>query len=148
MHAILITCIIPLLLALINIGSTAALINILSFTVSCWLVVASVPLALLLWRRTTGGIGQKHHGNFPSTSWEKAPEEQPLNWGPWRIPEPFGTIVNVFGLAWIIIAFFFSFWPAEVPTTPKTMNFSCLMTGFWVLFGMVYYFAWGKKVGD
>lgn len=69
-----------------------------------------------------------------------------LTWGPWRVPEPIGTIINAIGLCWIIVAFFFSVWPSSTDVTAGTMNFSVLMTGFWFLFGLGYYLIIGRKV--
>jgi hypothetical protein len=112
--------------------------------VSSWETAASIPLALLLWRRLTGRIEtRKWPQDVSSTDDAHDPN---LIWGPWRIPEPLGTIVNAIALGWIILAFFFSFWPSTLEVTPETMNFSSLMTGFWFLFGLMYYFAMGRKV--
>ena len=72
--------------------------------------------------------------------------DRPLVWGPWRVPEPLGTCINSVGLAWIIVAFFFSFWPGNIKVEPSTMNYSALMTGFWFIFGIGYYSLYGKKV--
>lgn len=141
MNAVWATCLISLLLSLINIGSHKALENILSFTVSSWEAAASIPLALLLWSRMTGRIKSAH---YTSDDFHADPSK-PLVWGPWRVPEPFGTCINAFGLGWIVVAFFFSFWPGKVDVKPQTMNYSSLMTGFWFLFGIGYYMLHGRK---
>ncbi|CAJ2509237.1 Uu.00g142630.m01.CDS01 [Anthostomella pinea] len=141
LNAVWTTCAISVLLGLINIGSETALQSILSFTVSSWEAAAAIPLSLLLWNRLTGRIRTRSRNSYMST----ADTDFPLTWGPWRVPEPFGSIVNVIGLCWIAIAFFFSFWPSSAEVTPATMNFSVLMTGFWFLFGIAYYFAYGRK---
>lgn len=141
MNAVWATCLISLLLSLINIGSQKALENILSFTVSSWEAAASIPLGLLLWSRMTGRI-KSSHDTFDAY---KASSPAPLAWGPWRVPEPLGTCINAFGLVWIILAFFFSFWPGKVDVKPETMNYSSLMTGFWFIFGIGYYLVYGRK---
>ncbi|KAF2790303.1 hypothetical protein K505DRAFT_352032 [Melanomma pulvis-pyrius CBS 109.77] len=141
MNAILATCIISLLLSLINIGSVRALENILSFTVSSWEAAAFIPVALLLWNRLTGRINV---ARFTPDD-PRAKTDEALTWGPWRVPEPLGTCINAIGLAWIIVAFFFSFWPGKTTVTPETMNYSSLMTGFWFLFGIGFYVIHGKK---
>ncbi|KAI1371399.1 amino acid/polyamine transporter I [Hypoxylon crocopeplum] len=141
LNAVWTTCIISVVLGVINIGSEKALESVLSFTVSSWEAAAAFPLALLLWNRVTGKI-RPHWFNTDTIATD---DDIPLVWGPWRVPEPWGTIVNVAGLCWIIIAFFFSFWPSSTDVTPSTMNFSILMTGFWFLFGVVYYLIIGRK---
>lgn len=131
-----------MLLGLINIGSEKALESVLSFTVSSWEAAAAIPLALLFWNRVTGRIKTRHlHSDI--TALEVDPS---LTWGPWRVPEPMGTIINAVGLCWITIAFFFSLWPSSTDVTPETMNFSVLMTGFWFIFGLGYYLIIGRKV--
>lgn len=141
MNAIWATCLISLLLSLINIGSHKALENILSFTVSSWEAAASIPLGLLLWSRMTGRIG-----SAPDTlDGYQNDSSKTLTWGPWHVPEPLGTCINAFGLGWIILALFFSFWPGKVDVRPETMNYSSLMTGFWFVFGIGYYMVHGRK---
>ncbi|KAI5923506.1 putative GABA permease [Camillea tinctor] len=141
LNAVTTTCIISVLLGFINIGSETALESILSFTASSWEAAAAIPLSLLLWNRITGRIKTRsQHLDIID-----ADTDFPLIWGPWRVPEPFGTIINIIGLCWISIAFFFSFWPSSATVTPATMNYSVLMTVFWFLFGITYYFAYGRK---
>jgi hypothetical protein len=139
---VLTTCLISVALALINIGSEQALESILSFTVSSWEAAAAIPLSLLLWNRMTGRIRPYglDHGNAV------VGDDTPLTWGPWAVPEPYGTVINAVGLCWIIITFFFSFWPSDVAPTPASMNYSVLMTGFWFVFGVGYYSIIGRKV--
>ncbi|XXH02250.1 hypothetical protein Hte_008619 [Hypoxylon texense] len=141
LNAVWTTCIISVILGLINIGSEKALESVLSFTVSSWEAAAAFPLALLLWRRVTGGIRNRPL-NIDDAGIDGS---STLVWGPWRVPEPLGTIVNVVGLCWIVITFFFSFWPSSIPVTPEAMNFSILMTGFWFIFGAIYYLFIGRK---
>jgi amino acid transporter len=145
--AILTTFTIPLLLGVIVSGSSIALLNLLSFVTSAWLLAAALPLALLLWRRTTGGIRNPYKSpRLGSIDPESATSAlSPLEWGPWRIPEPFGTIVNIFGLCWMTVVIIFSFFPPVSKVDAKTMNFSCAMTGFWLIFGVVWFGVWGHK---
>ena len=65
---------------------------------------------------------------------------------PWRMREPFGTIVNVFACAYLIIVFFFSFWPPATPVSPDTMNYSCLVLGFVAIMSTLYYVLYARKV--
>ncbi|KAF2192969.1 hypothetical protein K469DRAFT_735070 [Zopfia rhizophila CBS 207.26] len=138
-NAIICTFAIPFLLGLIVTGSSIALLNLLSFVTSSRLLAAALPLDMLFWRRTTGLIKD----TYPSS--KNASLEYPLVWGPWRIPEPFGTIINIFGLCWIRLAVFFGFWPPMAKVTVNTMNFSSAMTGFWLIFGVVWFAVWGNR---
>ncbi|KAI1358922.1 amino acid/polyamine transporter I [Xylaria arbuscula] len=141
MNAIMTTGLISILLSLINIGSETALNSVLSFTVSSWEAAASIPLGLLLWSRTTGRICQRRN----RTSLAADTLDSALTWGPWRVTEPLGTLINITGLIWITITFFFSFWPGQAEVTASTMNFSIALTGFWIIFGLGYYSLIGKK---
>ena len=47
---------------------------------------------------------------------------------------------------YMVVILFFSFWPPATPVTAATMNFSSLVTGAVVVFGVVYYAVWGRKV--
>lgn len=69
-----------------------------------------------------------------------------LVWGPMRVPEPFGTIVNVIGCVFLmIVILFFSFWPSVNNPTASTMNYSSLMLGATIIFSTVYYFVSARK---
>ena len=48
--------------------------------------------------------------------------------------------------AYSIIILFFSFWPPATPTTAATMNYSVLMTGAVLVFSVVYYFLYARKM--
>jgi len=142
MWSIAATCMISMLIALINIGSTEALINIIGFITAAWLAATLIPLVLLFWRRTTGAITPfiGAEGTFYTIDVDH------LHWGSWRMSEPVGTIVNGFAIAWNITMLVFSTFPISLPVTAENMNYSSLMTGFWILFSLVYYFVWGRKV--
>ncbi|KAI0536257.1 amino acid permease-domain-containing protein [Xylaria digitata] len=137
MNAIWTICFVSLLLGLINIGSEEALSTILSFTTSSWEAAAAIPLALLLWNWSTNKIQNYQRDLYIPTGQDTG---TPLVWGPWKIPEPFGIVINTAGLIWITITFF-SFWPGSPGVTAADMNFSVLLTGFWFLFGVICYFT-------
>lgn len=131
-----------MLIALINIGSTEALINIIGFITAAWLASTLIPLVLLFWKRTTGAITPfiGAEGTFYTIDVDH------LHWGSWRMSEPWGTIVNGFAIVWNVTMFVFSVFPISVPATAQNMNYSSLMMGFWILFSVIYYFALGRKV--
>jgi choline transport protein len=128
LYSILITATIAFLLALINIGSTAAFNAIISVVVAGFMASYSVPIALILHKRLRND-----------------PVKDKLRWGPWHMGPILGPIANAVGLGYIIIALFFSFFPSTSTVTPVSMNWSCLLFGATVLFSIGYYMVYGKK---
>ncbi|KAL8794912.1 MAG: hypothetical protein Q9182_007583 [Xanthomendoza sp. 2 TL-2023] len=157
--------IIPCLLALIYIGSSTVFEDVVSLSTSGLYASYFIPCSLLLWRRTTGKIrpylsagpeGDETNGqtaaaqaigiSISEDSQADSDVAQPLlMWGPWRIPGVLGIINNGFACMYILFVLFWSFWPPATPATPETMNYSVLMTGFVVLFSIVYYYVYGKS---
>ncbi|MCJ1293485.1 hypothetical protein MMC34_005040 [Xylographa carneopallida] len=140
--AIVCTTILSILIGLISIGSPVAFNDVISLTVSGLYASYFVACILLLWRRCTGSI---------KSSLELLPSDERLRnvnlpgsagnlvWGPWRVPEPFGTVLNAFACMYLAIVFFFSFWPPATPVTPNTMNYSSLVMGFAAIMSGLYY---------
>ena len=54
--------------------------------------------------------------------------------------------MNAFAVVFGVIIFFFSFWPVATPVSAEHMNFSVLMTGSVVLFAVLYYVVWARKM--
>lgn len=115
--SLLISTLLSLLIALINIGSSTALNAILSLVVSGFLGSYILPIGLILYHR----LNKSHSQN--------------LRFGPWRLGR-WGAPINAIALGWTILAMFFSFWPTAVPVKPDTMNWSCLLYGATTLFGV------------
>ncbi|KAF4624851.1 hypothetical protein G7Y89_g13317 [Cudoniella acicularis] len=139
--AVGLTATISCLLALINIGSTTVFSDLISLTINGLFTSYFIGNSLFLWRRLTGKIrnGNESDGGLRNV------ESDHLVWGPTRIPEPLGTIVNFLGCVWMIVVLFFSYWPTANDPTPQTMNYSSLMVGATVIFSTVYYLVWAKK---
>ncbi|KAL8832483.1 MAG: hypothetical protein Q9170_004854 [Blastenia crenularia] len=148
--SILTTVIISCLLALINIGSSIAFNDVISLTINGLYASYLIASVLLLYRRLTNSI-------TTPTTYETNPKlvtEAPgqvastinLTWGPFHVPGVLGVAVNVVGIAYMVVIIFFSFWPPTVDPTAKTMNYSVLVTGFVLLFSVVYYFAYARRV--
>jgi choline transport protein len=57
-----------------------------------------------------------------------------------------GPFANVVGLIYIVIALFFSFFPATSTVNAVSMNWSCLLFGATMIFTMVYYVVYGRHV--
>ena len=124
-------------IGLINIGSLAALNDVISLSVGS-LYASYIPIeSMFLYRRYTGGIQPRNSDE------SVAPDT--LMWGPFHLPGAFGIAVNLFSVLFGIIIFIFGFFPVATPVTPKTMNFSSLMLGSVILFAALYYVLWGRK---
>ena len=118
---------ISLLLALINIGSTAAFNAIVSLNVAAFFSSYIIAITLLLHKRLRND-----------------PVKDNLRWGPWHMGPIFGPIVNLVGLAYTSIAMFFSFFPGQYNPTLVNMNWSCVIFGSSIIFSVVFYQFWGK----
>ena len=135
LYAVLSTCLISILLSLINLGSATALNDLVSMSVSNLYLSYTLAIALLLYRRCTGGI-------FLANSREKTIVNTvgvTLIWGPFHLPGIFGIIVNAYALIYMTIAVFFSFWPITTPVTIQTMNYSVVGTVGVIILATLYY---------
>ncbi|PQE06790.1 Amino acid polyamine transporter I protein [Rutstroemia sp. NJR-2017a BBW] len=137
------TTVISCLLALIILGSSVAFNDVLSLTVSSLFTSYLIGNGLLLYRRVTGSIDPYDPNSEALTN---VANTERLSWGRWKLQEPFGTIVNAFGCAFMLVILFFSFWPTVVNPNAQLMNFSSLMMGSVVIFSVLYYLVWARKV--
>lgn len=129
-------------LGLINIGSSTAFNDVISLTVGGLYTSYIICSVLLLWRRLTGTI--EAYRNTLDETREPGPGPH-LSWGPFRIPGYTGIAVNFFGIMYMIVILFFSFWPPTTPTKAETMNYSVAVLGFVVIFSTIYYTRWAHK---
>ena len=65
--------------------------------------------------------------------------------GPWRMGA-MGLYVNIFAMIFLLLTTFFSFFPPELPVDATNMNYSCVVFGGAVIFGLLYYVIWARKV--
>lgn len=140
--SISLTMIVAILLSFIGLGSAVAFNNAVSLSINGLYASYLIGNALLLYRRVTGGI--KPYSPDDKTITNTIDAEY-LTWGPWRIPEPFGTIVNIFGCIYLFTMLVFSFWPIGNHPGPAEMNYSSLMCGAVAIFSVVYYLCWGNR---
>ncbi|CRL28981.1 Amino acid/polyamine transporter I [Penicillium camemberti] len=133
-HSICIIVIAAGLIGLINIGSSIVLNIVLSLLMEAFFFSYIIPLSLLLYRRVRGDIFEPGQDS-----------NQGLTWGPFRVKGVWGTLNNVFALAFAGIVVIFGFWPAENHPTPAKMNYSIAIFGGAIIFAMVYYFGWARK---
>ena len=136
------------MIGLISVGSPVAFNDVISLTVNGLYASYFVALILLLWRRWNGTI--KDPSVLPSLDSRLVNTNLPgsggnLVWGPWKIPEPYGTVCNTLACIYLLIVFFFTFWPPATPVTPKTMNYSSLIMGFVTMLSGLYYVVRARK---
>lgn len=143
LFAVLLTTTLACLLALINIGSSVAFNDVISLSINGLYSSYLTCCALLLYRRCRGHIllVPEDRANPAELTTGKT-----LSWGPFRLPGILGTAVNTGTVVYLIITIFFSFWPPATPTAPSTMNFSVLMIGAVIIFSVLYYVTFARKV--
>lgn len=129
-------------LALINIGSSVALDDVVSMAVSGLYLSYLMVSILLLYCRIKGNISRYDESeddvvNVPGAR---------LVWGTFHCPGIWGTSINLFAILYIIIVVFFSFWPSEVHPSVESMNWSVLGIGGTSILAIVYYFAYAKGI--
>lgn len=142
--AVLITTLISALLALIGIGSSVAFNDVISITTVGLYSSYIMPLALLLWRRTTGGISDGKTMGSPDGIVNTHGAR--LTWGPFAMPRALGVVVNAAALAYLVIVFLFAFWPTAQPVNAESMNYACLVWGTVILLSLVWYAVAARKV--
>lgn len=138
-----VTMIISCLLGLINLGLEVAFEDVLSLIIGGLFTSYLIGNCVLLWHRLRGTISPYEDAQGGPTNIVQAGK---LTWGPWRVPEPFGTIVNVVGIIYLIIVLFFSYWPTEVSPSAANMNWSVLVVGVVGIFSILYYLVWARRV--
>ncbi|MCJ1381707.1 hypothetical protein MMC17_004818 [Xylographa soralifera] len=112
------------LIGLINIGSTVAFNAIVSLTIAGLYGSYMIAILLLVLKRISG---------------------EPIRWGPWRLGRA-GLAINLFSVGFLVVSIAFSFFPPGVPVTPVMMNWSVVVFGGAVVFGLVYYAVRGRRL--
>ena len=121
-NSIIVSAIISMILALINIGSSVAFNAIVSLVIAAVFGSYFIPISMVAYRRLKG---------------------IPLGLGPWNMGR-WGLPVNMFALLWIMITWTFSFFPIAVPVTNETMNWSSVLWAFMMGFGVLWYWAYQR----
>ncbi|KAI1073897.1 putative GABA permease [Whalleya microplaca] len=138
-YTIAFTTTVSVLLSLIILGSSVAFNNIVDLSIAGLYSSYLLSCALLLWRRL------QSQGIKPYSSEVRRVGPHNLHWGPWRIPGVLGVLNNAFACMYLLLVWFWAFWPPVTPVVPETMNFSVLTFGATALFAVVWYFLQGKK---
>ncbi|KAI0478677.1 putative GABA permease [Xylariaceae sp. FL0804] len=138
-YTIAFTTTVSVLLSLIILGSSVAFNNIVDLSIAGLYSSYLLSCGLLLWRRT------QPRGIRPFDTRTSRVGPRNLQWGPWRIPGALGIVNNVFACLYLLLLWFWAFWPPSTPVTPETMNFSILTFGAVALFAVIWYFVTGRK---
>ncbi|KAE8352704.1 amino acid permease-domain-containing protein [Aspergillus coremiiformis] len=123
-NAIGLSCVISCLLALINIGSDTAFHAIISLNIAALMWTYVVSIGCLLYRRLA------------------CPETLPTQ--RWSLGK-YGIWVNAAALAYVIFAFFFSFWPSRTAVTLTKFNWSVVIFSSVFIISVVMYILKGRK---
>ncbi|KAI4192638.1 MAG: hypothetical protein LQ346_004218 [Caloplaca aetnensis] len=126
LNSILVCFIVTCLLSLINIGSTVAFNAIVSLGAAALLSSYIISISCILLKRCRGEV-------LRSRRWSL---------GRWGGP------VNLAAVIFLLLFYFFSFWPLFAETTAATMNWSVAIYGAVVVFAVTYYYAYGRHVYD
>ncbi|KAI0802645.1 amino acid transporter [Xylaria sp. FL0064] len=132
------TLVVTVLLSLIVLGSAIALNALLSLAIVALFSSYTLIIGLLLWRSASGAIKPY------TTRFDDATSGQ-LTWGPWKLPEPFGTMNNIFSIMYSVFLLFWSFWPQQTPTTPEGFNWSVVVFSGVVIFSVFWYVVRAKS---
>ena len=123
-NSVLATTTITIMLALINIGSTAAFNAIASLTIASLFLSYMICIGCFIYRRT---------------------RPEPMPRGRFSLGRA-GMPVNIFSFAYLCIAITFSFFPGSAKPTLKDMNWSILVWGAVIIFAIVQYAVHGRRV--
>ncbi|KAK5625192.1 hypothetical protein RRF57_000908 [Xylaria bambusicola] len=129
-NAIIATTGTTVILSLIVLASSVALGALLSLVIAALFSSYLLSCSLLLWRRCTNTRGRGI-----------SRDEVRMQWGPWRIPEPFGTINNIIACMYAALLLFWSFWPQSPNPSPEGFNWSILVFGTTLLFSVAWYWV-------
>ncbi|KAJ4362981.1 hypothetical protein N0V83_010098 [Neocucurbitaria cava] len=144
--AIIVVTVFAALLALINIGNSAAFNGTISLVLEGFYLSYVLALGLLLWRRIRGDLDNPDSSLtiFNSGHVDEA-YDRSLTWGPWRLKGAFGIANNVVAICYLLLIIFFSFWPNSVNPDLVHMNWAGVVTGSVALFSVAYYLLFAKK---
>ncbi|KAI1210100.1 amino acid transporter [Annulohypoxylon truncatum] len=133
-YAIICTMAITVLISLIVLGSSVVLSALLSLLLAAIYSSYLLACGLLLWRRCTGAFQP-----YVAGADEDPRNADQLFWGPWKLPEPFGTINNAFACVYTLFLLFWSFWPQSNNPDPEELNWSVVVYGAVLVFSVVWY---------
>ncbi|KAK3632377.1 hypothetical protein LTR56_016391 [Elasticomyces elasticus] len=125
-NAIIVSFVVAVIIALINIGSTVAFNSVTSLGTGTLTISYIISISCMIWRKLSG---------------------RPLLPSHFDMGRRFGLAVNFVAVAFMCLVFVIAFFP-PVPLpllTVVSMNWSILIFGVVVLFSMGYYVVFGRK---
>lgn len=135
--------VIVLLLSLTALGNPTVLSQIYSVSTTSLYATYILPMALLLWRRISGGITIRSASASGAVLFNR-PGGQ-LVWGPWRIPGWLGIVNNAFACAFMSLVFIVSVLPQEIPVEIDNMRWCSVLFVFFLLISGIMYVTIGRK---
>jgi len=123
-NAVYFTCIIAVLLALVNIGSSIAFNAILSLQLLALMSTYCISIGCVLYKRVT------EPGSLPPAQ---------FSLGRW------GVAVNGVGFVYSFFVLFWAGWPEQQSINAVTLNWAPVMFGATLVFSLVYYIFQGHK---
>jgi len=126
LYSIGLSTVISLLLALVNIASTAAFTALTSLAIAGFYSAFLVPALVMMYKRLTVDANK-------------------IRWGPFKLGRA-GTTINILAIIYTVISIFFSFWPTTPKVTALTMNWSVAVYGGALIFSLVFWAVHGRKV--
>ena len=136
-NTILVTAVISVLLSFINLASSVAFANIVNLSIGGLYASYFIVCSLLLWRRLQGISSYDSRAAMISS--------ESLQWGPWKVSGVFGVANNMFACVYLLVLWFFSFWPSSVEVNAQSMNFSSVTFGGTVFFAVGWYLFRGRN---
>ena len=113
---------VTVLLSLINIGSTTALLAIVTLTIGAMMSSYFITIACLLLKRIRGETLPPHR---------------------WTLGRP-GMLINIGALCFLFPVFVFAFFPLTSTVEPDSMNWCAVMYGGILIIAVVYYVLRGR----
>lgn len=126
-NAVGLSCLISILLSLINLGSSAAFNAMASLQLVALLLTYIVSISCVLHRRL------HNPKTLPQCRWSLG---------------RFGIATNIGGLAYAVFAFFWCFWPNGTPVTAFTFNWSVAIFIGVVFLSLLMYWIKGRATFD
>ena len=124
LNAVIISMTIPVVIALLNLGSSETFFAVTSLLVGALFASYFVSIACIFTKRLRGEP-------LPPSRWTM---------GRWTLP------VNVLALSYILFAIVMTCFPLYRDVTPKSMNWSSVVFSGVVVFALICYVVHGRKV--
>lgn len=119
-----VTCVISILLSLVNLGSSIAFNAIISLQLLALMGTYCISIGCVLYKRLA------KHETLPPAQFSLG------RWGVW---------INAIGFLYSFFILFWSGWPEQQAITAVTLNWAPVMFGAVLLFSVSYYLVLGRK---